>query len=91
MDAMSEEQKEYEAMQLVNLMDKMTRTGMIQPCRSRTSDTAVVVICLTFSGLVKMGDQRLWTMCCSCKRPCREATRPGRIFSVRVVVFVLAM
>ena len=23
----------YEAMQLVNLMDKMTRTGLIQPCR----------------------------------------------------------
>ena len=91
---MSEEQKEYEAMQLVNLMDKMTRTGMIQPCRSRTSDT-VVGICSTFSGSVKMGDQRLWTMCCSCKRPCREATRPGRIFSIRVVdrivVFVLAM
>ena len=95
LEGMSEEQKEYEAMQLVNLMDKMTRTGMIQPCRSRTSATAVVGICSTFSGLVKMGDQRLWTMCCSCKRPCREATRPGRIFSVRVVdrvvVFVLAM
>ena len=25
--------KRYEAMQLVNLMDKMTRTGLIQPCR----------------------------------------------------------
>jgi len=33
LEGMSEEQKEYEAMQLVNLMDKMTRTGMIQPCR----------------------------------------------------------
>jgi len=33
LDGMSEEQKEYEAMQLVNLMDKMTRTGLIQPCR----------------------------------------------------------
>ena len=94
LEGMSEEQKEYEAMQLVNLMDKMTRTGMIQPCRSRTSDT-VVGICSTFSGSVRMGDQRLWTMCCSCKRPCREATRPGKIFIVcvvdRIVVFVLAM
>jgi len=33
LEGMSEEQKEYEAMQLVNLMDKMTRTGLISPCR----------------------------------------------------------
>ena len=30
---MSEEQKEYEAMQLVNLMDKMQRSGLISPAR----------------------------------------------------------
>ena len=30
---MSEEQKEYEAMRLVNLMDKMERLGMVQPAR----------------------------------------------------------
>ena len=82
---MSEEQKEYEAMQLVNLMDKMTRTGMIQPCRSRRSHT-VVGICLNCSGSVKMGDQRLWTTCCSCKRQCRVATRLGMIFIAHVVV-----
>lgn len=30
---MSEEQKEFEAMKLVNLMDRLTRSGVIQPCR----------------------------------------------------------
>ena len=30
---MSDEQKEYEAMRLVNLMDKMERLGMVQPAR----------------------------------------------------------
>lgn len=30
---MSEEQKEYEAMQLVTLMDKLHRSGVVQPCR----------------------------------------------------------
>ncbi|KAK5644277.1 hypothetical protein RI129_008122 [Pyrocoelia pectoralis] len=30
---MTEEQKEYEAMQLVNLMDNLTRQGIVQPCR----------------------------------------------------------
>ena len=30
---MSEEQKEYEAMRLVNLMDKMERLGVVQPAR----------------------------------------------------------
>lgn len=30
---MSEEQKEYEAMQLVSLMDKLHRSGVVQPCR----------------------------------------------------------
>jgi len=33
LEGMSDEQKEFEAMQLVNLMDKMTRSGVIQPCR----------------------------------------------------------
>uniref|UniRef100_T1JDW5 LysM domain-containing protein n=1 Tax=Strigamia maritima TaxID=126957 RepID=T1JDW5_STRMM len=33
MAGMSEEQKEYEAIQLVNLMDKLSRGGMIQPMR----------------------------------------------------------
>jgi len=33
LEGMSEEQKEYEAMKLVNLMDQMTRTGLISPCR----------------------------------------------------------
>ncbi|KAH9409698.1 PREDICTED: synembryn-A-like [Rhagoletis zephyria] len=33
MEGMSEEQKEYEANQLVNLIDQMQRTGIIQPCR----------------------------------------------------------
>jgi hypothetical protein len=30
---MSEEQKEYEAMRLVNMIDKLSRGGCIQPCR----------------------------------------------------------
>jgi len=30
---MTEEQKEYEAMKLVNLMDKMQRSGLISPAR----------------------------------------------------------
>lgn len=30
---MSEEQKEFEAMQLVSLMDKLNRSGVVQPCR----------------------------------------------------------
>ena len=33
LEGMTDEQKEYEAMQLVNLMDKMQRTGLISPCR----------------------------------------------------------
>ncbi|RWS21845.1 synembryn-A-like protein, partial [Leptotrombidium deliense] len=33
MEGMTEEQKEYEAMQLVSMMDKLTRTGVVQPCR----------------------------------------------------------
>jgi len=32
-EGMTDEQKEYEAMKLVNLMDKMNRSGVIQPCR----------------------------------------------------------
>lgn len=30
---MTEEQKEYEAMQLVNMMDRLTRDGVVQPCK----------------------------------------------------------
>lgn len=30
---MSDEQKEYEAMKLVNLMDQLNRQGVVQPCR----------------------------------------------------------
>ena len=30
---MSEEQKEHEAMQLVEMMDKITRTGVVKPCK----------------------------------------------------------
>ncbi|GFT08911.1 synembryn-A [Trichonephila clavipes] len=33
MEGMTEEQKEYEAMQLVNMMDRMSRDGLIQPMR----------------------------------------------------------
>ncbi|XP_012287284.1 synembryn [Orussus abietinus] len=33
LEGMTEEQKEYEALQLVNLMDKLTRDGVVQPCR----------------------------------------------------------
>ena len=33
LQGMSEEQKEYEAMRLVNLMDKMERLGLVQPAR----------------------------------------------------------
>ena len=33
LQGMSEEQKEYEAMRLVNLMDKMERLGVVQPAR----------------------------------------------------------
>ncbi|XP_062568468.1 synembryn-A-like [Saccostrea cucullata] len=33
MEEMSEEQKEYEAMRLVNDLDKLQRQGIIQPCR----------------------------------------------------------
>lgn len=30
---MSDEQKEYEAMELLKMMEKMTRTGIVKPCR----------------------------------------------------------
>ncbi|XP_033337633.1 ric8 guanine nucleotide exchange factor A isoform X2 [Megalopta genalis] len=33
LEGMSEEQKEYEAMQLVGLVDKLTREGLVAPCR----------------------------------------------------------
>lgn len=33
MEGMTEEQKEYEAVKLANMMDKMQREGIIQPCR----------------------------------------------------------
>ncbi|XP_076237343.1 ric8 guanine nucleotide exchange factor A isoform X2 [Calliopsis andreniformis] len=33
LEGMSEEQKEYEALQLVGLVDKLTRAGIVQPCR----------------------------------------------------------
>lgn len=33
LEGMSEEQKEYEAMQLVNLMDKLNRSGIVKPCK----------------------------------------------------------
>lgn len=33
LDGMTEEQKEFEAVQLMNLMDKMQRSGLIQPAR----------------------------------------------------------
>ncbi|XP_052873240.1 synembryn-like [Anopheles cruzii] len=33
LEGMSEEQKEYEAMELVKLMDKLQRQGLIQPCK----------------------------------------------------------
>ncbi|KAG8176562.1 hypothetical protein JTE90_010773 [Oedothorax gibbosus] len=36
LDGMTEEQKEYEAMQLVNMMDRMSRDGLIQPMRVGT-------------------------------------------------------
>lgn len=32
-EGMSDEQKEYEAMKLVNLMDQLNRQGIVQPCR----------------------------------------------------------
>lgn len=33
LEGMSEEQKEYEVMQLIGLVDKLTREGVVQPCR----------------------------------------------------------
>lgn len=33
MEGMSDEQKEHEAMQLVKMMEKLTRTGIVKPCR----------------------------------------------------------
>ena len=33
LEGMSDEQKEYEAMKLVNLMDQLNRQGLVQPCR----------------------------------------------------------
>ena len=35
-----------------------------------------------------MGGQRLWTMCCNCRRQCRVATRPGIVVVADVVVDV---
>lgn len=32
-EGMSDEQKEYETMKLVNLMDQLNRQGIVQPCR----------------------------------------------------------
>ncbi|XP_074597154.1 ric8 guanine nucleotide exchange factor A isoform X2 [Brevipalpus obovatus] len=33
MEGMTEEQKEHEAMKLVNMMDRLSRAGVVQPCR----------------------------------------------------------
>nr|XP_034185671.1 synembryn [Osmia lignaria] len=33
LEGMTEEQKEYEALKLVGLVDKLTREGLVQPCR----------------------------------------------------------
>ncbi|KOX71996.1 Synembryn-A [Melipona quadrifasciata] len=33
LEGMSEEQKEYEALQLIGLVDKLTREGVVHPCR----------------------------------------------------------
>lgn len=33
MDTLTEEQKEYEAMELVNLIDKLNTLGVVQPCK----------------------------------------------------------
>lgn len=33
MDTLTEEQKEYEAMELVNLIDKLNKLGVVQPCK----------------------------------------------------------
>ncbi|XP_047369352.1 synembryn isoform X2 [Vespa velutina] len=33
LEGMTEEQKEYEALQLVNLVDQLTRGGVVRPCR----------------------------------------------------------
>lgn len=33
LEGMSDEQKEYEAMKLVNLMDQLNRQGLVQPCK----------------------------------------------------------
>ncbi|XP_012215076.1 synembryn [Linepithema humile] len=33
LEGMTDEQKEYEALQLVNLVDKLTRDGVVRPCR----------------------------------------------------------
>ncbi|KAI5738708.1 hypothetical protein M8J77_010215 [Diaphorina citri] len=30
---MSEERKEYEAVQLVNMIDKLSKMGVVQPCK----------------------------------------------------------
>jgi hypothetical protein len=33
MDTLTEEQKEYEALELVNLIDKLNTLGVVQPCK----------------------------------------------------------
>ncbi|KMQ88661.1 synembryn isoform x3 [Lasius niger] len=33
LEGMTDAQKEYEALQLVNLVDKLTREGVVRPCR----------------------------------------------------------
>lgn len=33
LEGMTDEQKEYEALQLINLVDKLTREGVVRPCR----------------------------------------------------------
>lgn len=33
LEGMSDEQKEYEARELVGLIEKMSRTGVVKPCR----------------------------------------------------------
>ncbi|XP_011690211.1 PREDICTED: synembryn-A [Wasmannia auropunctata] len=33
LEGMTEEQKEYEALKLINLVDKLTREGVVRPCR----------------------------------------------------------
>ena len=72
---MSEEQKEYEAMQLVNLMDKMQKQ-----VEFRDKTISRISPCLTFAGsdLPRQAGRGRQTRGCGARAAADRGQRPGR-------------